>query len=196
VSRDERDRRNGAVGRHHVRRRGGNNPWYATSIGFLDRLETALANEPEHRGQVIRTLTRPPPGRAAGRVLTYHHVGLDVPGRVDPVPVTVEFHELPIYDTYGLAAADYPRVLADPGATSPHRLPGDALCLWYPADPTDRRWDYTHGLVALLNLARNHLFFEDYWRETGVAGGPGRNAGTWLGDEAPHGFPAEWRAAS
>lgn len=196
VTRASAARRTGAAGRHHVRRRGGNNPWYATDLAFQAALERGLEDEAEHRGQVTFSLTLPPPGRTTGRILTFRHAGLDVPGRPDPVPVTIEFHETPTYDTYRLHPAEYPRVLADPGAESPHRLPDDALCLWYPADPDDHRWHHTNGLVGLINLARNHIFFEEHWRATGGFGGRGRPEGTWLGDEAPHGFPDEWRRAS
>lgn len=90
-----------------------------------------------------------------------------------------------------MAPADYPRVLTGPGADSPHRLPGDALCLWYPRDGDDLRWSHTMGLIALFNLARKHVFYESHWRSTGGMGPP---SGEWLGEEAPHGFPDEARS--
>lgn len=186
-------------GRHrsHVRRRGGTNPWYGSSIEFQRAIEAELDGHAEHRGQVTCRLadasivTR----HAGQRVLVYEHAGLDVPARRRPVSVRIEFHEDPDYDTYGLPAPDYPRVFADPGAVSKHRLPGDALCLWFPRDPDDRRWHHGDGLVTLFNNVRNHLFFEDHWRATGGHGGPGQPEGTWLGDEAPHGFPTQESAA-
>lgn len=110
--------------------------------------------------------------------IIYRHAGLEVPGRLDLVPVRVEFYETPEYPTYGLPAQDYPRVFADPGADSPHRMPDGALCLFFPGDPADRRWTSKDGLHALLGLVRDHLFFELHWRATG----------RWLGPEAPHGF--------
>jgi len=173
----------GLGGGHRTR---GFNPWYATGIAFQVALERDLDAHPEHRGLVTSSLTWPSLEQPAGRLLIYQHAGLDVPGREDAVPVSIEFHESPTYDTYRLDPADYPRVLADLGAASPHRLPGDALCLWYPRDADDRRWTHTVGLIALLNLARNHLLYEGHWRATGGFGPP---AGEWLGDEAPHGFP-------
>lgn len=118
---------------------------------------------------------------AAGR-LTYA-IDLDVPGRIDPVPVTVAFYDAPPYDCYGLAPADYPRMHAEPGAASPHRMPDDdALCLWYPADPPERRWTADKGLLDLLDVVTSHLLFEAHWRTTG---------GRWAGDEAAHGFTEE-----
>lgn len=183
--------------RSHVRRRGGTNAWYATSIKFQRALLAGLDAHVEHRGQVTFRLTRASavsrwPGE---RILVVEHAGLDVPARREPVPVRIEFHENPDYNTYGLHAGDYPRVLADPGAISKHRLPGDALCLWFPRDPEERRWHHSDGLLTLFNTARNHLFFEDYWRSTGGHGGPGQPEGIWLGDEAPHGFPTQENAA-
>ena len=175
--------------RSHVRRRGGTNPWYGTDLGFQDALFDDLDEHPEHYLQVTAALADPAARYEQRRVLVIEHAGIDIPGRRDPVPIRIEFHERPDYDTYGLPAIDYPRVLADPGATSKHRLPGDALCLWFPRDPDDRRWNHSHGIVPLLNLTRNHLLFEDHWRATGGHGGAGRREGEWLGDEAPHGFP-------
>jgi hypothetical protein len=117
--------------------------------------------------------------------LTYRHSGLEIPGRVDPVPVGVHFHADPPYDTYGLPPEQYPRVYADQCADSPHRMPDDSLCLYYPADPPERRWLPEHGLAALLDVVNDHLFYELHWRATG-----GRHGGQWLGDEAPHGWAA------
>lgn len=178
--------------RSHVRRRGGTNPWYGTDLGFQHALLHGPGGpnaHPEHYGQVSAALADPTARYSHRRILVIEHVGIDIPGRREPAPVRIEFHERPDYDTYGLPAIDYPRVFADPGAISKHRLPADALCLWFPRDPEDRRWNHGDGVVALLNLARNHLFFEDHWRTTGGFGGPGLPEGEWLGDEAPHGFP-------
>lgn len=115
--------------------------------------------------------------------LLYRHQGLDVPGRRDPVPVLVRFFAEPKYDTFGLAPWDSPRVFADQGLPSPHRMPDDSLCLFYPADPPDRRWTADDGLLQLLQLVGDHLYFETYWRHTG-----GHLGGTWLAPEAPHGY--------
>ena len=116
--------------------------------------------------------------------LTYRHQGIDVRGRPEPLAVTIRFQADPKYDTYGLAPADHPRIFADLGAASKHRMPSDgSLCLYYAADPIDRRWTADKGLLTLLDLAADHLFFEEYWRGTG-----GHRAGIWLGPEAEHGF--------
>ena len=115
--------------------------------------------------------------------LLYRHEGLDIPGRPEPVPVTVRFDAQPRYETYGLRAEDYPRVYADPGLPSPHRMPDDSLCLFYPGDPPGRRWTADNGLLKLLSLTADHIFFETYWRDTG-----GHDRGIWLGLEAPHGY--------
>lgn len=94
----------------------------------------------------------------------------------------VQFFATPPYYCYGLPPEDYPRVYADVGLDSPHRLPGDALCLYKPHDPPQRRWRNGDGLLALLDVVRRHLLLEHGWRLTG-----GHRGGIWAGDEAPHG---------
>ena len=165
-------------------------PWYATEVDFQSFLNQDLDQTPEHAQALTAGLTEPAALiRNQYRVLTYRHAGLDVPGRRDPVPVVVEFYEDPTYEAYGLHPRDYPRVFADIGKASPHRLTDDALCLYYPLDPPERRWLHTNGLVVLLEIVRQHLLFEEHWRQTGGFGDHrGRNRGTWLGEEAPHGF--------
>lgn len=118
--------------------------------------------------------------------LTYRHTGLRVSGRIAPVPVTIRFYAQPPYTLYGLSPQDYPRVFADPGAESKHRMPeDDSLCLFYAGDPVEHRWTSDKGLLSLFDLIADHLFHEDYWRSTG-----GSRRGIWLGREAPHGFAA------
>lgn len=117
------------------------------------------------------------------RTLLYRHAGLEIPGRSEPVPVAVRFEKTPCYETFGLRPEDYPRVFADHGFPSPHRMPDGSLCLYYPLDPVERRWIAADGLLALLNIAADHIFYETYWRRTG-----GKGRGRWLGDEAPHGI--------
>lgn len=117
--------------------------------------------------------------------LTYR-IPVEVRGRRDPVLVRIVFHAEPPYRTYGLPPAEYPRVFADTSAESPHRMPDDdALCLYFPHSAPARRWRPENGLLALIDLVRDHLFFEAYWRLAG-----GHNGGIWLGDEQRHGFPA------
>ena len=171
--------------------------WYGTDLNFQGALLLDIDAHDEHAGLITETLTGPSRHRGRDRVWTFHHAGLDVPGRVDPVPVRIEFHEDPRYPTFELDPWDFPAVFADPGAESKHRHQNiDALCLWFPGDPVERRWHYSDGLVALLNLTRNHLLFEVHWRATGGHGGPGRSEGTWLGDEAAHDYLTALQEAS
>ncbi len=109
---------------------------------------------------------------------------LEVRGIIEPVPVTLAFFAWPPYPTYGLPAQDYPRVWVDAPAESPHRMPDKSLCLYNPADPPERRWTSDLGLLTLLDLTRDHLFFEHSWRHTG-----GWSGGVWPAPESPHGFP-------
>lgn len=116
--------------------------------------------------------------------ITYR-LPVEVRGRREAVEVRIEFHQQPPYDCYGLPPEEYPRVFAALGVTSPHRMPTDqALCLYYPMSPPGQRWRPANGLLSLIDLTRDHVFFEDYWRATG-----GERGGTWLGAEASHGFP-------
>jgi len=144
--------------------------------------------EPWWQIWVEATAQRQPGPRLHARMLNDRLVYLlpvEVRGRREPVLVTVTFYADPPYETYGLPPEEYPRVIADAGARSPHRMPGDnALCLYFPGSPPEQRWRPRNGLLALFDLARDHLFFEDYWRSTGGPWG-----GIWLGDQAPHGFP-------
>lgn len=156
--------------------------WYGEDLTFQMRLERGTAAALP--GDLSCTIEEQSTFTTAARLLVYTHAGLDLPGRRDPVPVRIEFHQAPPYDTYGLDPRDYPRVFADPGAESEHRMPDDALCLYYPHDSEDRRWVAEDGLTALLDLVRNHLYYEMRWRDTG-----GHTGGVWLGNAAPHGFP-------
>lgn len=69
-------------------------------------------------------------------------------------------------------------VSADGPTESPHRYDERRLCMWYPADPPELRWLPEHRLVGLIEMARLHLFREEYWRRTG-----GQDGGEWLGPE-------------
>ena len=82
--------------------------------------------------------------------------------------------------------ADVPSVFADGPQKSPHRYSDGSLCMWYPYDPTDRRWVFEDGLVALVGLVMAHLFREAWWREKGE----------WPGEEVPHGPQAKEQPAT
>lgn len=70
------------------------------------------------------------------------------------------------------------QVFADGPSESPHRYKGNSLCMWRKKDPPELRWLPEHGLVALIEMMRRHLFREAWWRETG-----GWDGGEWLGPE-------------
>jgi hypothetical protein len=58
---------------------------------------------------------------------------------------------------------------------SRHRFPQfrpTSLCLYYGPDPKSMRWDVNDGLVGLVDLIRQHLFDEEWWRATGQWPGP------------------------
>lgn len=125
--------------------------------------------------------------------LLYELAGLDVIGEPDPIDVRIRFHSNPPYPLYGQRPEDFPRVHAKPGVPSKHRYRfDDALCLWYPLDPEERRWTSSKGLLDLIEIVRTHLFLEHYWRLTG-----GEQGGQWLVEDAPHGMPESgaWRSS-
>jgi len=147
-------------------------PWYGLQPSWLLPLEAEALRE---HGEGLRVSTY------RGRLV--YRVSVEVPGRVQPVEVTINFYERPRYDCYGLKPEEYPRVFACTAGPSPHRMPDDgALCLYYPHSEAK-------GLLALIDLARDHVFFEDYWRDTG-----GEKGGVWLGGEQSHGFP--WQVSA
>jgi hypothetical protein len=117
--------------------------------------------------------------------LTYELTGLDVIGEPDPVDIRIRFYTDPPYPTYGQRPEDFPRVHAKPGARSKHRYSfDDALCLWFPLDPDERRWTSSRGLLDLIEI-RTHLFLEHYWRLTG-----GESGGQWLFASIIHESPS------
>lgn len=115
----------------------------------------------------------------------YHHEGLRVIGRRDLVPVTIVFEPWRVLPpVVFLPGVDFPTVYAGDMAGSPHRYDDGSLCLYYPADPPQRRWTSKRGLSSLLSLVADHLFFEDVYRDTE----------TWIAPEAPHGFATKQHA--
>lgn len=151
-------------------------PWYGLQTSWLEAME---ADARRVHGDELRV--------SAFRGRRVYSVPVEVPGRLQRVEIKINFYERPPYDCYGLSPEEYPRVFSCTRGPSPHRMPSDgALCLYYPRSAPDRRWRPENGLLALIDLARDHVFFEDYWRDTG-----GKHGGEWLGGEQPHGFPEQ-----
>jgi len=146
--------------------------WYGISPAWRVSLEAAARRELGNQLQVIQR-----PGKLEYRA------ALDVHGPGDLVVVRVVFYAYPLYDTFQVSPWNYPRVWAEPGAASKHRMPDDALCLYHPQDPVGRRWTDDKGLLDLLDVTVDHLGYEAHWRATG-----GTSGGIWLGDEADHGL--------
>jgi hypothetical protein len=144
-------------------------PWYG-----LDAVWRVLLERDARRtfGDALRHT-------ATHNELTYQLDDLDIPGDSQRRSIRITFHAQPPYPTYGQRPQDFPRAHATPHAPSKHRYPDDdALCLWQPLDPPDRRWTSDQGLLVLIELIRRHLFLELQWRQTG----------TWILEDAPHGF--------
>jgi len=158
--------------------------WYGTTAAWRAPLERDARRRlgPAVRHSLGSARLWPPEDN---RLLTYFVDGLDVVGDPDPIEVEIRFYAAPPYPTYGLPAQDYPRVFAKPGASSKHRHPDGSLCLWAPWDPPERRWTCDDGLLELIELTRQHLFLENYWRRYR----------RWLLQDAPHGLPRTTSAA-
>lgn len=105
-------------------------------------------------------------------VLTYRVTGMHVPGYVEVHDVTVEFHRHPRYPTGRLHPQDYPLVFTSVerpyyhhhGKAGPFR---GSLCLWHPNDPRATRWASDQPLHDLFEMARRHLFHEEYYARYG-----------------------------
>lgn len=150
--------------------------WYGLQPAWQVALEATARRE---HGTSLSLVLRP-------NHIVYR-IPIEVPGRRYPVHTEIVFYQWPPYSCWGLPPEEYPRVHASPDETSPHRMPDDnALCLYYPRSPAHERWRPSDGLLALIDLIRNHLFFEDHWRATGAHRG-----GVWLGAEAPHSVPTK-----
>lgn len=117
----------------------------------------------------------------------YRVAGVDVQARTEPIEVTVVFERYRHFGGGQIAdGRGFPRVYADRYDGSPHRYADGSLCLYYPLDPVQRRWTPDKGLRSLISLAADHIFFEDWHRQTGE----------WIAPHAPHGFPEERRNAA
>ncbi len=138
------------------RRRSG--PWYGE---FRERLAF------EHGTRAVFPSLKTSFGRGAGGYS--HGVEVHVPG----------FGLRRLRIVFDRGHVQIPRIFADGPTESKHRFQDGSLCMWYPNDPPDRRWVREDGLLELIGHAIQHLFREDWWRETGH----------WLGPEAPHGPP-------
>ena len=117
----------------------------------------------------------------------YRISDVDVQARTKPIEVTVVFER---YRNFGgrqfADGRNFPAVYADRYDESPHRYADGSLCLYYPLDLEQRRWTPDKGLRSLVSLAADHVFFEDWHRQTGA----------WIAPEAPHGFPDDKRKAA
>lgn len=51
-----------------------------------------------------------------------------------------------------------------------------SLCLEYDQDPAHLRWSWGDGFDAFIRIVQRHLWFEEYWRRTGV----------WPVEDVPH----------
>lgn len=97
-----------------------------------------------------------------------------VAGLGDPVatPVGPKRPWRHIYPRAPLSALPGQRVVRVPLA----ELVG-GLCLWYPDDPPVLKWSWVKGLGDFVRILQRHLWFEEFWRRTGV----------WPVEDAPHG---------
>ena len=154
--------------------------WYGADPVWRGPMEARAFRE--FQGQITR--------HVAADSLTYSIPEFGIPGGPKGVSITIRFDRYGQPRHFGLPARDMPTVTCRPEVASPHRNPDGSMCLWFPADPPDKRWQSEQGLDCLVGIVANHLFAEYHWAKTG-----GHNGGEWLLDEACHGFPEEERHA-
>ena len=124
----------------------------------------------------------------AGRIRFIHYLrGLDgfaVPHRTGSrdgfiVYFTLHLNGLPprrVTIQFRRASPSTPLVLVDGPTESPHRYPDGSLCMWFPEDPSARRWTLRDGSESLVAEIAAHLLREEWYRRTG----------DWVGPEVGH----------
>ena len=136
-------------------------PWFVTfqaKLRFIHEVQQVV-------GSPISTV-KPSPKLGGGFAVSFTVTPHGVPSR----RVRIEFAR---------GSPEVPRVFVDGPQDSPHRYNDGSLCMWYPRDPIELRWDRRDGAAALVGCVAMHLLREQWWRETGE----------WVGPEAPHGAP-------
>lgn len=130
-------------------------PWYdrpGRRISFVHELRALegvrLGRDPNHKGGLVVSFAICPSG---------------VPRR----NVTIQF--LPL-------SPNVPRVYVDGPAESPHRYDDGSLCMWYPFDPPERKWNPNAGAADLVTRIAVHLIKEEWYRRSGE----------WIGEEVGH----------
>ncbi len=131
-------------------------PWWRRDVAARGRMEAGIRS----RYPGIRV-------SKSAKKLSYE-LELDVEA-YEPRHVTIVFK------------AEYPPsgviVFADGPSESPHRFKDNSLCIWRRKDPPDLKWLPKHGLVALIEMTRRHLFREAWCRETSEWLGPETHPG-------------------
>ena len=133
-------------------------PWYAN---FAKRMIFELGVNDHFcdiRARIIR---------ARKSKFIEYKLPIDIPGYDDSRIIRIKFFPNPSRD---------PKVYVDGPTESPHRYEDDSLCIWYPWDPKEMRWEFNDGFLHLLVLIQAHLFREAWWRDTNE----------WLGPEVAH----------
>jgi hypothetical protein len=105
-------------------------------------------------------------GVQIGRALVFRGE-LDVPTLPKRRRVAISFP--------GKPSTERPVVMVSGPRLSRHRFVQfrpTSLCLYYGPDPSLMKWDLNDGLVGLIDLIRQHLFKEEWWRATGRWPGP------------------------
>jgi hypothetical protein len=130
-------------------------PWFdrpGRRISFIHELRALdslhLGHDSGHKSGLVVSFTLRPSG---------------VPTR----RVTIQF--LPL-------SPDTPHVYVDGPPESPHRYGDGSLCMWYPMDPPERKWNPNAGAADLVMRIAVHLIKEEWYRRHGE----------WIGEEVGH----------
>ena len=133
-------------------------PWYAN---FAKRMVFELGVNDEFSDLKVRTI------RTKKSKFIEYTLQIEVPNYGYSRNVRIKL--------FPISSSD-PKVYVDGPTESPHRFEDDSLCIWYPWDPKEMRWEFNDGLLHLLVLIQAHLFREAWWRDTNE----------WLGPEVDH----------
>lgn len=156
--------------------------WFATDLDWLLPFEAEARSTYGSRLHARLSVDAFSADPAVSQRLTYRVDGVDANGMAPSATLSVVFSSAP--EPHGIPPRDWPRVYSSGpppnravvGEEAYHRHADGALCLWYPADPPERRWVSSMGLASLLVLAERHLFLEHAAALTGE----------WVAEAAEH----------
>jgi len=145
--------------------------WLSSGANVVGGHVTVAASE---RDMALFMVHFDPPPAVSGLQFPAEDAHLLVPAFGDPV-ATPAGPERPWRHIYPRAPLSTPTGQTL-GRVSLAQLVG-GLCLWYPDDLPELKWDWRNGLDDFVRILQRHLWFEEFWSRTGA----------WPVEETPHG---------